>query len=254
MTLPKSQKKSVEMPLLNVGDTDSSGNYIAKIWNQQFGRYSIYETGDGRIRYKVQNVDVKNDDRLTGLYMHVGDLFSHAPALRRKYNSSYSHAVALHLDGDVDASYESFKTLVEGMTRYLLRRGKIAFLLGGLTLMAFTLAAYLSTNYLALENIHAYRFSMAILLSSMGGFVSIATGLNKLKLEKQNSLWLHGVYGAIRVLIAAIFGVILVCLVDADIVFPFLKNPQNINGLALAAFMVGFSEKLFPNLLKSIEK
>lgn len=59
-------------------------------------------------------------------------------------------------------------------------------------------------------------------------------------------------YGALRIVISIISGVIIYFLIQTRILLAFLKDASDVNGLIIVSVVAGFSEKLVPNLMSKI--
>jgi gamma-glutamylcyclotransferase len=238
---------------LKIGIKDSSGRKIRRIHARESGRYTIYETTDNQIVIKGQ-VLLANVPELNRLLTKIGDLVSNAPSLGKKYNASRAHAMKVFMDGDSETSSCLFQDVFDDMARYLTRRAKIAYQLGAAILMLLSLIALPVASAFGTFDQLGARLCYAVILSSMGGFLSVAIGADKLKVDLQNSHFVNMLYGGLRILIAIISGIIVVFFIEAKIVLSFLKDTSNVSGFIIAAFFAGFSEKLVPNLMHKIDR
>ena len=87
----------------------------------------------------------------------------------------------------------------------------------------------------------------------MGGFLSVAIGAAGIKLDLQDKLIVNVLYGAFRILIAMISGIMMVFFIEEKILLSFLKDASDIYGFIIASFLAGFSEKLVPNLMNRLD-
>jgi hypothetical protein len=236
-----------------VGDKDSSGRKIKFIHAKVLGKYIIYETTERQVLIAGDSVSLANNSRLNKLLTQIADLTTHTPSLKEKYNSSSAHAMKIFLDGDADASHELLRDVYKDMTRYLMRRAKVAYQAGAALLMLLSLIVFLIAYRLGISNQLVARLFYATVFSSMGGFLSVALSAGKLKIDLQNNLGINALYGSLRILMAMISGVIVYFLIEERIVLAFLKDTSDINGFIIASFISGFSEKLIPNLMNHIE-
>lgn len=236
---------------LKIGVKDSSGRQIQFIHAREES-YSIYETSDGQVVIRGR-ISLANVPDLNRLLTKIGDLVSHSRPLRKKYNSTRAHAIKVFMDGDAETSYKLFQEVFEDMTRYLSRRAKIAYQLGAAVLTLLSLVALpFARAYGTFDQLGA-RLGYAIVLSAMGGFLSVAIGADRLKLDLQDNLVVNMLYGGVRILIAIISGIIIIFFIEAKILLSFLKDGSNVFGFIIAAFFAGFSEKLVPNLMDKID-
>ena len=232
---------------LKNGDRDSSGRLVRFIYSKDT-EHIIYETVEGQIVVQG-NVSLANHPELNDLLAEIGDLVTHTPSLKRKYNSMRAHAMRVFLQGDAKSSIDLFSNVIEDMTRYLTRRAKIAYQAGAAAWMLLGLICIpIARSQGGFDKVGA-RVCYAIIFSAMGGLMSVALGAGKLKIDLQNNLIVNAVYGALRILIAMICGVVVLFLVEAKILFAFLKETADANGFMIASFVAGFSETLVPNVM-----
>jgi len=237
---------------LKVGEKDRSGREVRFVYAKERG-YTIYEAADNQIIVRGR-ISLANLPELNRLLTKIGDLVSHSPSLRKKYNSTRAHAMKVLMDGDSETSTHLFQDVFEDMTRYLTRRAKIAYQLGAAILMLLSLIGLpVARTFGTFDQLGA-RICYAVILSAMGGFLSVAIGTDKVNVDLQNSLFVNMLYGGLRILIAIISGIIVVFFIESRIVLPFLKDTSNVFGFIIVAFFAGFSEKLVPNLMHKIDQ
>jgi hypothetical protein len=238
---------------LKKGDVDSSGNTVARIFSKEPGRYVIYETTDHEVKVRGTNVSLAHHPKITQLMSKLGDLTTHSRSLPTKYNSSMAHAMKILLDGDAEASYLSLLTTFRDMKRFLSRGAKFAYLSGASALMIVSFIAYVIAYKVGISSFLTARMFDAAVAASMGGFLSVAIGTESLKIDLQDGYTVNIGYGAMRILMAIISGVVTLFLIESRLILPSLKDAPENSGLVIAAFLSGFSEKLIPNLLRKIE-
>ncbi len=236
---------------LKIGDQDSSGRKVCFIYSRN-SEHIIYETLEGQIVVQG-DISLANHPDVNRLLSQIGDLVTHTPSLKKKYNSSRAHAMKVFLDGDPKSSLDLFTDVVEDMTRYLTRRAKIAYQGGAAILMLLSVIAIpIGRSLGTFENLGS-RVCYAIVFSAMGGLLSVAIGTGKVKVDLQDSLIVNALYGALRILIAMISGVMVVFLIEGKVLFAFLKESSSAVGFMIAAFAAGFSEKLIPNIMHRVK-
>lgn len=93
--------------------------------------------------------------------------------------------------------------------------------------------------------------SMTIFGGIIGAFISVQSRLKTIKCEISDPVWTIVSQAAIRILIGGIFGFIAFIASQVGLVFSILK--ENGSSLIILGIVSGFSERLIPELLKSIE-
>jgi hypothetical protein len=250
---PASVSKLSEVDVeLKIGDKDGSGRQVQFIHAKDV-EHLIYETTEGQIVIKG-DLSLANHPGLNKLLTQIGDLVSHSPSLKKKYNSSRAHAMKVFLDGDAKTAHDLLRDVLEDMTRYLTRRAKLAYQAGAAILMLLSLIALPISRTLGSYEQLGPRLCFAIIFSSMGGFLSVAIGIDKVRVDLQNSLLVNTLYGSLRILIAMISGIMVVFFIEAKIMLSFLKDTSNVFGFVIAAFFAGFSETLIPNLMHKLDE
>jgi hypothetical protein len=239
-----------------IGDLDSFGDKILLVHYSEPDAYIIYETEDRKVRCAgaAVNASLSGKDALHAQLTKYADLTTHTPSLKQKYNSHVAHAVRLALGGDLDASVSVLQGVVDKVTRYLTRRCQFAYLLGVLLLSLSIVVVYLIAWVSGRMTPESQRVLACIMFATLGGVMSVAISLRKLEIDKDDEFGVNIFYGGFRIVIAGIAGVIIYYLIEARIVFGFLREAQEANGLYIAAFLSGFSEMLVPDLMRQINK
>jgi len=93
-----------------------------------------------------------------------------------------------------------------------------------------------------------------IAVAVLGGFMSVAIGLNKQKFELEDSFLMNLVYGALRMVVASIAGYVVTLMIRTGVLLSFLKETNAVGGYLLACFLGGFSERLITKSLRQIEE
>ncbi len=86
---------------------------------------------------------------------------------------------------------------------------------------------------------------------SLGALLSVLIRASKVEIDIREPKRAHLVQGGVRIILGAIFGPIAMLAVEADLIFSVAK--QNDALLQLIAFMAGFSERLVPELMNTLE-
>ncbi|HEU4597606.1 MAG TPA: hypothetical protein VFS10_20935 [Pyrinomonadaceae bacterium] len=238
---------------LKRGDTDASGNKVKTILAKLPGSYVIYETTTGRLAYRGTNVTIP-DAHINKLFLQMADLTTHSPGLRKKYISSQAFALKTLFDGNTDSARDQLVDIYDGMRRTLTRQAKIIYLAGAAALVVLALSVIAAALRFGILQVVDIRYVAALAFSSMGGLVSIASGTRSLKVDFQDSHRVNFIYGAVRIFIAMICGLIVCFLIEMKLILAFVADSPQLSGFVIAAFLSGFSEKLVPNVLQGLEK
>jgi hypothetical protein len=237
------------------GEKDLSGNIVRRVFARRKGKYIIYETMGRQIIYNLdESFQVPENRKVSKLLIQVGDLVAHTPILSSKYNSSRAYAMKTLFDGDVEGAEDALHRIIKDMTRHLNRRAKISYQIGAATMMILALTTIVVLFRLEALSQVDIRFIFAVVFSSMGGLMSVASSTKSIKVELQDSFYVNMTYGAFRIVIAMIAGIIVCFLIEAGVIFSFLKGTPELNGFIIASFLSGFSEKLIPNLFRELEE
>lgn len=237
------------------GEKDLSGNTVRQVFAKRKGKYVIYETVRKQLIYNLdENFQVPENRKVSKLLIQVGDLVTHARILRSKYNSSLAYTMRTLFDGDAEGAEDALHRIIKDMTRHLNRRAKISYQIGAATMMILVLTAVVALFRLGALSQVDIRFIFAVVFSSMGGLLSVASSTKSIKVELQDSIYANMMYGAFRIVIAIITGIIVCFLIEAGVIFAFLKGTPELNGFIIASFLSGFSEKLIPNLFRELEE
>jgi hypothetical protein len=221
MTTPVSKLAPIDVYALKKGDTDYLGNIIEQVYAKEHGKYIIYVTTDHQLICKGEEESVANQENINRLLLQIGDLISHNPSLKP-------------------------------IRRHLTRRAKLAYQAGAASVLLLSLAALLIAVRIGLSSQPAINLFVVTVFSSAGGFLSVAIGAASLSLDLHHSFFINMVYGALRIVISIISGVIVYFLIQTRILFAFLKDTTDLNGLIIVSVVAGFCEKLVPNLMSRI--
>jgi hypothetical protein len=114
------------------------------------------------------------------------------------------------------------------------------------------------------------HFVYALAFSSLGGLFAISIKLKEILIEKGNTPMIirlkglsieiknfnpaYAIYGAQRISLSILAGMIALVLVKSETIFAFLNSTNNIYTLMAICVVAGFSETLIPNALKKLEE
>ena len=239
---------------LKVGGKDSHGNSVTQIYHYEPNKYVIYENDRMDVLIDGDDSKLSGATRTNELLSEIADYTSHAPLLKRKYNSSVAHALRLLLDGDSAACEKSLENVLASIPLDLARGSKLSYVMGAVGLMLLLLGLFGITFKLGLLNSLGVRVYTSLVFAAMGGVMSVAIGMRKLDVDLHDSQLVNGFYGALRVTIASIAGVVMLFLIESGFALAFLKTSQDpAYGFTIAAFLSGFSEMLVPNIMKKMD-
>ena len=147
----------------------------------------------------------------------------------------------------------TLKATHDEVVRRLQRSAKLAYLLGALG-TGVVCVAVCGTLYLRpLGNDTLSHILAALVVSALGGFMSVASGLRKIAIDLEERTKINALYAAVRVLVAMIAGVVATLLIRAGAVLSFLQQNDAFSGFLLVCFLSGFSERFVYKALKGIE-
>lgn len=86
---------------------------------------------------------------------------------------------------------------------------------------------------------------------TVGATISVLLRVRDLSIENIAPLWFAIIQGCSRTILGALFGIVLIVTIKAQMIFAFAQN--NLYAITLLATVAGFSERFAPELLKSIE-
>ena len=72
--MPKTSTSETDDLKLAVGDTDSSGDVITRVFDKQTGKYIIYETQDGVLKCGDAGITLKQDGGIDAALMAIGNI------------------------------------------------------------------------------------------------------------------------------------------------------------------------------------
>jgi hypothetical protein len=237
---------------LRNGETDCLGNKVSRVFSRDpVKRYVIWETDAGNVVCDADDETVIAQPTVSEWTIKVAGLLSNQAAFKKHYNSYVAHAYKLCFDGDLQAALLTLKTTYDEIVRRLQRAAKLAFLLGALG-AAMTCVVTCATLYLhhfgndTLDLIFA-----AVGVSALGGFMSVASGLRKIAIDLEERTRINVLYGALRVVVAMIAGLVATLLIRTGAVLSFLQKKDAFSGFLLVCFLSGFSERFVYKALKT---
>lgn len=237
------------------GDRDRNGNIIEYIYARMPGNYLIYRIENYELKVIAEDASlISSNTVFNKSLVQIGDYIAGDLELKKTYSHSIAFAIKNLYDGNTEIACSSLATTYENISRYLKRRSVAPYLLGSFGLVLISLIAYFLIYRFGNLNDFGHILFSAVVLSALGGFLSVAISLRNVSVDIQDSFKLKMVYGAVRIAIAMISGVIVYFLIEGKIALSFLKDFLNINTYYIAFFIAGFIEKLVANLMLDFEK
>ena len=235
---------------LKVGELDRNGEKIGYIYECVPGKYFIYHTGYFDLQFVAEDETlISNNPEFNRIWFQIADYLANDYSLRQPFIAHLAYAIKNLHDGNPDTACSSLVSTYDSMTHRLRRRAVLPYLTGAFALVLTSLISYFLVYLYGNLSDFGHLIFSAIVLSALGGFLSVGISLRNINVEVQDSFWIKAVYGFVRIMIAMISGVIIYFLIEGKVAFAFLKDTQNLNAYYIAFFVSGFSEKLISNLM-----
>jgi hypothetical protein len=245
---------AIEVPL-KPGETDAYGKTVDRVFSFERGKYVIYETDQHQLVVDGPDFDkFQKDDGINEAVMAIAELTIHSPPLKLKYNSKIAHAWRIILDGNKASGTKELKRIAQDMDATLRRPARLAYQGGALlatvvSLMALAVVPSIATlAEFGNKTLHATSFA------AIGGFLSVVINSRQLEIDIKEPWPMNMAYGALRIVIAAVCGMIIVLLIKTDLLMGLLRNAEGNEGSYIAYIVAGFSERFVPNLLAKLER
>lgn len=238
---------------LKVGELDYSGARVTRVYSQQKDKYVIYST-DEKLYPVVTAEDetpLREDTDICNEILQYRDYKENDPHLKDRFNAGYSLAISTILEEHPDVGRAALRTVIEEIESFLQREATFYYMLGAVLATAIVLVNYLI--FYQFESAFDVRTQIvfhAVAFSALGGFLSVALGSGKVNVELRNDELSKAIYGALRIAIAIISGVIVYYALKSY-VFSTLQLSET--ALYVICAGAGFLEKLVPNLMHNVE-
>jgi len=237
---------------LKSGETDSLGNVVSRILARDVDKkYVIWETTDGEVVCDGDEDVI--DSAVSTWTLKVRGLIRTRKQFAGKYNGHIGHAYKHCFEKNASAGIETLKETYEEIRRRLLEESRILYLVGSL------IATVICESVLGFEYFHQTqpeiirRTIAGLALAVLGGFMSVATNLQKQRFELVEKRVLTVAYGALRLTVALIAGIVAALMISTGVALSFLQQQDAFGGFLLACFLAGFSERLILSRLRQIE-
>ncbi len=267
-TYLRDQKQKIEG--IRVGEICPAGCKITKIFARG-DEYVIYEIESNNpiesIRVYIHTKIEENETPIQN-FNKAKDSFDRIKSILFKYSAdtSYKQRAASALVVAIRGSTEEANTIFEKIetdakadfTQRVL--GRLYYLIGALilctVLCATALISYINRDEkFFTENIAILNFCYAASYAAIGGLFSVSLKAKDIWAQQAIDHWMYGVYGAERLIISAIAGIITYTAIKSGIIFSFAETTKTAPYMTLSiCFLSGFSESLIPNYMGRLEK
>jgi hypothetical protein len=217
--------------------------------------YVLYLTDTGAIRWSTNS---NTRDTCLALVMarasSIKGIADEGPGLSATDNDQIVEAyITCASTGDTKAAFELLDTLKKRIIQRGTKRARLVYLSGSAVALLITI---LIVAFLTLLNSLADSFIFITYVAacgSLGGFLSVASGLKRINVDGQDRTRGNLLTGASRILIAIIGAVLLYFLIQGGIVLPSIAQSNSVYAIAAISVVAGFSETLVPNILRNVE-
>ncbi len=231
---------------LRVGDTDSHGDVVTRMYDRVDGKYIIYEIASGALKCGDTGIQLQQDEAITRSLMKIGDLIAVNPKLAKKYNSHRALGIRLWCRGETQAAARALNETFEMMLRTFVRRARLVYISGSFLVILAALAISASAAYLGAAG--SRTWCLVSLFGALGAFVSAALRGQPPTLDVLEDRSATLAYGIVRAMIAIVFAFLMYLLVLGGVFLPELAHEPG-SRLLVLAFAAGFSEKLVPEVV-----
>lgn len=231
------------------GFKDKNGEEIEEIYYKFPGEFVVYRCKGPALcywRYDGWDKDI------SAISEQVGNLYS----IIEKFNGDKSNyypriaaAVSECLKGNDEIGIRIIKHLIKSANSTLEHKSKIWYFISCLGFVLFI-------NLIGILVIYKYGWNetkaMITMCGSLGGFISVATGLDKIKIDTDAGIFTNCFFGLARIMLAVFFAFIIYVAIKSNIILGNVAD--NVYALYLFSILGGFSETMVPNILRGLEK
>jgi len=255
---------------IKVGEICPAGCKVIKIFARG-DEYVIYEIESQNpvesIRVYI-HTQIEDNETPIENFNKAKDSFDRIKSILLKYgaDSSYKQraasALVVAIRDNVTEADNIFNKIERDAEADFRQRvfGRLYYLAGavvlGAAICSLSLYAYVNrANNFFIENNLLLHFFYAASYAAIGGFFSVSLKAKDIWAQQAISDWMYALYGAERLIISAIAGVITYTAIKAGIVFSFVDASLSGPYLVLSVcFLSGFSESLIPNYMGRLER
>jgi hypothetical protein len=255
---------------IRVGEICPSGCKVVKIFarGDEYVIYEIESTNPVESIRVYIHTKVEDNEQPVENFNKAKDAFDRIKSIIFKYSADSSYkqraasALVLAIRGNVEEATKIFtKIEIDARTDFSQRvLGRLYYLLGAFVLcvVACSLSTYAyiyRQDPFLTDNRILLQFSYATAYASIGGFFSVSLKAKDVWAQQAIQNWMYSLYGAERLVISVIAGIITFTAIKAGIVFAFVESSQAGPFIVLSlCFLSGFSESLIPNYMGRLEK
>jgi uncharacterized membrane protein YqgA involved in biofilm formation len=170
--------------------------------------------------------------------------------MRYKFSEQLGAALAAAIETSKNTTgvFKDSENLVMKLIDNGLRERYVLFTTGTAIVLALLLLALV--NYSETSSF-IQLCAMTVLGGVIGAFISVQSRLKTIKCEISDPIWTIVSQAAIRIFIGGVFGFVAFVASQVGLIFSILKESGS--SLIILGVVSGFSERLIPELLKSIE-
>lgn len=251
------------------GGTDLAGNKIKK----------VYSRGDEYVIYEVANLPphesmlvfidtiIEENTSLIERYHSSKEHFDkfisncykyNCPSIYKKRAASVMSATILGKNDPKVDNFASINTDIKNdyenimLGRNLYQAGAISL---SLLFMMIAFIIYLNRDAPSIISNHFVPVIIyAATFASIGGFISVSLKIKSLHTDRELNKKVYFFYGAERILLSMLAGVLVYFMVKGNIIFGFMNTNSDISfSIYVICALSGFSETLIPNTLRNLE-
>jgi hypothetical protein len=249
-----------------VGATDSSGNKVTDVLASG-NEYVIYEVDVKDIQKKLRIfIDGYNDERdaqIVGCYCKVKYQYLEAKGLLyrsddcRMLQYRVASVLGTALSGYVEMALSQFNQLIDDIRKEYQDKyvRRVMYMLPGYMVLLVLVVVVGMIYWGILQRDNGISFWLIVALASViGGVLSLTINLPNNKFEVEVTKYMFMAFGAERIAISILSGVIGAIGVKAGVLFPEIFKAEDIWGCMFVVVVAAFSEKLVPNMLARVEQ
>lgn len=255
----------------NITDEDKSrpiGNrmkpydfLIGKGDNDHVNIEKIYASSKDFVVYRTKfaiRIDLDDDspkldllaERHYKIGMQLARIYSWLPqdlSNTENLNRLISRAITMNLAGCHDEAKKVLAHAEERLVKLMQIQGRLTY-----TFSAFACVLFVLLGVVFAQNFTSELLPKIILCGAIGGFLSIAIGYERLRIDIDANKTTNILIGFSRIIIAVIASIFLYFAVQSEIAFSFVRGINNNNGYYLVGIIAGFAEMLVPNIVNNL--
>lgn len=255
---------------IKVGEICPTGCKVIKIFarGDEYVIYEIESTNPVESIRVYIHTKIEDNEQPVENFNKSKDAFDRIKSIIFKYSADSSYkqraasALVLAIRGNVEDANKIFAKIESDARSDFSQRvlGRLYYLLGAIVLCgvvcSMSVYAYIHRQQVFFtENSMLLQFCYAAAYASIGGFFSVSLKAKDVWAQQAIQNWMYSLYGAERLVISVIAGVITFTIIKAGIIFSFVESGGSGPFILLSlCFLSGFSESLIPNYMGRLEK